>query len=145
MKGYHLKCEVTHRSCGHVTNQKIYVSTFAGPMDLKLSRVVIQDEGNPCTKSRDTSILCSRDKSKIFCLHFHKVQGPSTLQDGDQNEKTPPNMSRVTSIKSSRDNYLVGSVHLFHFQLKLSPKNIQISNDYDNTENVRLASRKFLW
>ena len=121
----------------HVT--KCYISNFTRPMDSKLSRVVTQDEENPPIKSRDTSIVWSRDKSKIFCLPFHKAQGPQTQQDGDQNEKTPPNMSCATSTTPSRDNYLVGSVHLFHFQLKLSPKSRQISNDYDNTENMQLA------
>ena len=139
MRGLHPKCHVTFRHRGHLTNKKRYISTFIQCINSKLSRMVIQDEGNPPTKSRDTSIVWSHDKSKIFCLHFHKAQGPQTQQDGDQNEKTPPNTSYATSITPSRDNYLVGSVHLFHFQLKLSPKNRQISNDYDNTENVQLV------
>ena len=138
MRGLHPQCHVTLRHRGHLKNKKRCISTFIRCMDPKLSRGVTQDEGNPPTKSRDTSIVWSHDKSKIFCLHFHKAQGPQTQQDGDQNEKTPPNMSCATSITPSRDNYLVGSVHLFHFQLKLCPKNRQISNDYDNTENVQL-------
>ena len=47
-------------------------------MDLKLRRGATKDEGNPPTKSRDTSVVWSHDKSKIFCLHFHKAQGPQT-------------------------------------------------------------------
>ena len=139
MRGPHLQSHVTYRARGHVANQKLYISTFTRLMDPKLSRVVTQDEVNPPTKSRDTSIVWSRDTSKIFCLHFHKAKGPQTLQDGDQNEKTPPNKSCATPITPSRDNYLIGSVHLFHFQLKFSPKNRQISNDYGNTENVKLV------
>ena len=42
----------------------------------------------------------------------------------------------MSSIMSSRDNCPVGSVQLFRFQLKLSPKNRYISNDYENTEMV---------
>ena len=112
---------------------------FHKSMDPKLCRVVTQDEGAPSAKSRDTSIVQSRDKSKIFCLHFHKAQGPQTWQGGDQNLKNPPNMSCANSIRLSCDNYLVDSVHLFHFQLKLSPKNRQISNDHDNTEDVQFV------
>ena len=122
----------------HVTNKK-NISTFTRPMDPKVNRVVTQDERNPPAKSRDFLVVSSRDKPKIFCLHFHKAQGPETLQDGDQNEKNPPNKSCATSITPSRNNYLVCSVHLFHFQLKLSPKNRQISNDYNNTESVQLV------
>ena len=91
-----------------------------------------QDEGNPPTKLRDTSIVWSHDKSKIFCLQFHKAQGPQTQQDSDQNEKTPPNMSCATLTTPSRNNYLVRSVNLFHFQLNLFPKNRQISNAFKN-------------
>ena len=87
-------------------------------MDLKLSRMLTQDEGTPPTNSCDTSIKWSCDKSKTLYLWFHKAQGPQTQQGGNQNEKTPPNMSYDTSFTPSRDNYLVGNVH----QLKLSPK-----------------------
>ena len=38
------------------------ISSFIRPMDTKPSRVVIQDERTPPTKSRDPSILWSRDK-----------------------------------------------------------------------------------
>ena len=144
MRGPHLQSHVTYRPRGLVRNQKLCISTFTKPMDPKLSRVVTQDEGNPPAKSRATSIVWSRDKSKLFYLHFHKAQGPQTLEDGHQNEKTLPHMSCATSITPSRDNYVVGSIHLFHFQLKLFPKNRQISNDYDNTENVQLVQSKFL-
>ena len=133
----HPQSQVTLRHRGHLTNKKRYISTFIQYMDSKLNRVVTQDERNPPIKSRDSSIVWSRDKSTIFCLHFHKAQGSQTQQDDDQNQKTPPNMSCATTITLSRDNYLVGGVHLFYFQLKLSPKNRQISNDYDNTENVQ--------
>ena len=140
MRGLHPQYHVTLRHRGHLTNKKRYISTFIQCMNPKFSRVVTQDEGNPPTKSSDTSIVWSHDKSKIFSLHFHKAEGPQTQQDGDQNEeKIPSNISCATSTTPSRDNYLVGSVHLFHFQLKLSPKNRQISNDYDNTENVQLV------
>ena len=96
MRGLHPKCHVTFRHRGHLTNKKRYISTFIQCINSKLSRMVIQDEGNPPTKSRDTSIVWSHDKSKIFCFHFHKAQGPQTQQDSDQNEKIPPNMSCAT-------------------------------------------------
>ena len=84
---------------------------------------VTQDEGTQLTKLRNRSIKWSHDKSKIFHLYFHKVQGPQTQQGGNQNERTPPNMSCDTSITPSGDDYpVVGSVHLFHFQLKFTPK-----------------------
>ena len=137
MRGSNPQCHVTLRCRSHLTNKKCQC------IDPKLSRVVTQDEENSPTKPRDTSIVSSHDKSKIFCFHFHMVQGPQTQQYGDQNEKTPPNMSYATSTTPSRDNYLVGSVHLFYYQLKLSPKNRQISNDYGNNENVQLVYRKF--
>ena len=112
MRGPNPQCHETLRHRGHLTNKKRYISTFIQCMDHKLSRVVTQDDENAPTKSRDTSIVWSHDKSKIFCLHFHKAQGPQTQQDGDQNEKTPPNMSCATSIKASLDNYPVGSVQM---------------------------------
>ena len=43
-------------------------------MDPKVSKVATSRK--PLIKSRDTSIVWSRDKSKIFSLHFHKAQGP---------------------------------------------------------------------
>ena len=43
-----------------ITNNIISISIR--PMDPKLSRMVTQDERNQSTKSRDTSILWSRDK-----------------------------------------------------------------------------------
>ena len=122
MRGPQPQCQVTLQNCGHLTNKKRYISTFIQCMDTKLSRVVTQDERNPPTKSLDTLIVCSPNKSKIFYLHFQKAQGPQTQQDGDQNEKAPPNMSCSTSTTLSRSNYLVDSVHLPLFQLKLSTK-----------------------
>ena len=52
-------------------------------------------------------------------------------------------MSCETLIKLSHDIYPVGRVHLVHFQLKLSLKNRYISNDYDNTKNVRPVKEIF--
>ena len=126
---------MTHRLRGHVKNQRRYIFTFIRPMDPKLSRVVTQDEETSPTKSRETSIKWSRDKSKIFYLHFHKVQNPQTQQSG--NCKNDPTQQVMSSITLSRVNY---PVQLFHFQLKLSPKNRQISNDYDNTEMVFMVT-----
>ena len=128
---------VTYQLRGHGTNQRHYISTFARPMDPKLNRVVTQDEQTSPTMSRETSIKWSRDKSKIFYLHFHTVQGPQTQQSGNCKNEISNGVStqHVTPlITPSRDKYPVGCVQLFHFQLKLSPKNRQISNDYDNTE-----------
>ena len=128
-----------HQTYGHVINQRRYITIFSRAMDPKLSRVVTQDERIPPTKSCNRSIKWSPGKSKIFHLYFHKAQGSQTQWGGNLNEKTPPNRSCDTSIKPSRDNYpIVGSVQFLHFQLKLSPKRKQISNDYDNTENVQL-------
>ena len=105
MKRPHQQSHATLRSRGHVANKKCNISTFTRPMDPKLSRLVTQDEGNPPTNSGGTLIGWSCDKSKIFYLHFHKAQGPQTQQVGDQNEKTPLNMSCDTSVTSSRDSY----------------------------------------
>ena len=139
MREPQLQSQVKPRTRGHVKNQRRYISTFTKPMSPKLSRVVTLDETTPLTKSRNTSIKWSRDKSKIFYFHFHKAQGPETQQGINQNEKTPPNISCDTSTTSSRDNYPVGSINLFRFQLKLSPSDRQTSNDFDNIKNVQLT------
>ena len=131
------------------------ISTSTKHISTKPSRVVIQDEGNPPTKSLTT---WSRDKSKMLYLHFHKAYGPQMTCDRSnfvqpfirhkvhklsrmvtRMRRPHPTLHHVTSITSSRDSCLVGSLHLFHFQLKLSPKSRQISNDYDNTENMQLV------
>ena len=44
-------------------------------MGPKFSRLVTLDEENQPTKSRNTSIVWSRDKSKMSYL-FHKAQDP---------------------------------------------------------------------
>ena len=89
-----MSCDtLTSSKFGHLTNKKRYISTFIQCMNHKFSRMVTQNEGNPTTKSHDTSLVWSHDKSKIFSLHFHKVEVPQTQQDGDQNEeKIPPNV-----------------------------------------------------
>ena len=138
MREPHPQRRVKHEPSGLVTHQRCYTSTFTRPMDPKLSRLVTQDKEISPTKSSESSIKWSRDKSKIFYLHFHTVQGPQTQQSSNcKNEK----MSLITP---SRDHYPVGSVLLSHFQLKLSPKNRQISNDYDNTEMVFMVTCYFL-
>ena len=48
-------------------------------MGPKRSRGVTYDDRNLPTKSCDTSIVWSRDKSEIFCLHFHKVHKLSRM------------------------------------------------------------------
>ena len=48
-------------------------------MEPKLSSLVTWDKGTPPTKSSDTSITWSRDKSKTLYLHIHKVHGPQNL------------------------------------------------------------------
>ena len=126
-----------HQPRGHMTNKKRYISTFSSSIHPRLSRVVTQDDMIPPAKSRNRFIKWSRDKSNIFHRYFHKEQGTQTSQGGNQNEKTPPNMSCDNSIMLSHDNYpVVSSVYLFHFQLKHYPKIKQISNDYGNTENA---------
>ena len=40
----------------------VIISSSIWPMDHKLSRMVTQDEGNPPTKSCDTSTKCSHNK-----------------------------------------------------------------------------------
>ena len=130
--------QVTLRYRSHVTRKR-YISTFTRPIDPKLSSVVTQDEKTPPTELRNTLIVWSHDKSKIFHLHCHKVQGPQIQQGGSQNKKTPPNMLCDTSITPSRDSYPVGRVLLLYFQLKLSPKNRQTLNSYNSTENVQLV------
>ena len=79
MRGPNPKDHVTIWYRGYVTNQKRYVSTFTRPMDPKLSRVITYDMETPPAKSRDTSITWSSEKSKMFCLHIHKVYGPQNL------------------------------------------------------------------
>ena len=66
MMGSHLQSHATHRSRGHVTNQKRYISTLTRPTDPKLCRVVAQDEEISSSKSHDTSTTWSRNKSKNF-------------------------------------------------------------------------------
>ena len=51
---------MTLRHRGYVTNVKRFVSTLARPS--KLGRVLTQDEGTPLKKSRDISIVLSREK-----------------------------------------------------------------------------------
>ena len=96
------KSHVTLRHREHLNNKKCYISTSIQYMDPKRSRVVTQNQRNPPTKSRDISIVWSRDKSQ----DLDEAQDPQTQQDGDQNKKTPANMSCVTLITSSCDNYL---------------------------------------
>ena len=79
MRGPHPQGHVTLRYCGYLSYQKRYISTFTRPVETKLSRVITQDKGTPSTKSRDTSFMWSRDKSKSFCLHIHKVHSPQNL------------------------------------------------------------------
>ena len=47
-------------------------------MDLKISMLVTYDEGTPLIKSRGTSAMWSRNRSKTLYVHFHKAYG---LQD----------------------------------------------------------------
>ena len=69
---------MTHRPCGHVTNQKRYISIFTRPIDPTHNSVVTLDQGTPPTKSRDTLTAWSRDRSKMLYLHFRKAYGPHT-------------------------------------------------------------------
>ena len=55
----------------------IFSSTIRS-IDHKLSRVVTYDEWTLPTKSRDTSIKFSRDKSKLYYLQFHIMQNLRT-------------------------------------------------------------------
>ena len=102
MGGAKTQRHVTLQHRDHLTNKKRYISHFIWCMDPKQSRVVTQDEENAPTNSRDTSVVWLHGKSKIFCHYFNKAQGPQTQQDGDQNQKTPPNMSCATTTTPSR-------------------------------------------
>ena len=53
---------MTLRYCGHVINEKRYISTFTRSMYPKLRTVMTLDEGHQPTNWRDTSISWSRDK-----------------------------------------------------------------------------------
>ena len=64
-----------------VTEAIISISIIV--MESKLSRVVIQDRKSPSTKSRDTSILWSREEENMCYLNFHKVYGLETQPIGD--------------------------------------------------------------
>ena len=63
MMGSHLQSHVTHRSCGHVTNQKRYIFTFPRPMDPKLemrrphpqSHATLQYRGHVTNKKRNST------------------------------------------------------------------------------------------
>ena len=81
MKEPHPQSHVTHHPSGHMTNQRRYITTFARPMDPKLSRVLAQDEGTPSTMSRDTLTMWSRDKLKLLYLHFLKTCGYQIQED----------------------------------------------------------------
>ena len=50
---------------------KVIISSSIRHLYPILSRVVTKDEETPPTKSCDTSISHSRDKSKTLYLHFH--------------------------------------------------------------------------
>ena len=76
MMGSHLQSHVTHRSRGHVTNQKRYISTFTRPTDPKLCRVVAQDEEISSTKSHDTQPRGHVTNQKTLYLYFRKAYGP---------------------------------------------------------------------
>ena len=52
-------------------------------MDPKLSQAGDLGWGNPPTKSRDTLIMWSRDKSKTLNLHFHNTYKSQTKKVGD--------------------------------------------------------------
>ena len=79
MKGPHLQSHVTLRYRGHVTNKKKLYLHFHKAYGHQISTVVTQDKGIPLTKSRDTSVAWSRDKSKTLYLHIHKAHGPQNL------------------------------------------------------------------
>ena len=79
MWGPHSQSHVTLRYRGHVTNKKRYIFTFTRPMDPKLNWVVTYGETTSFTKSRDTSIMWSRVKSKTWYLHIHKTHSPKNL------------------------------------------------------------------
>ena len=90
MSGPHPKSHVTFQYHGHVTNKKCYISTFTRPIDPKLSRLVTQDEGTSPTKSRDTSITWSCDKSKTLYLYIHKAYEPKLSRVVSQDEGPNP-------------------------------------------------------
>ena len=83
MRTPHSQSHMTLQYRGHVTNKKRYIFTCTRPMNPKLSRVVIQDEGTSPTTLCDTITTWSRDKSKMLHLHFHKAYGPQTQQGGE--------------------------------------------------------------
>ena len=78
LRGLHPQIYMILQFCGHVTNEKRYISIFTRPMDPRLSRVVTKDKGTPPTKSDDILTTSSRDKSRTLYLHFHKAYGPHT-------------------------------------------------------------------
>ena len=103
MRGPHPQSHVTLRYHGHVINKKRYISTFTRPMDLKISRVVLQDEGTSSTKSRDTQNTCSRGKSKCYISTFTGPMDPKLSRMVTQDEENPPIKSHGNSIVGSRD------------------------------------------
>ena len=78
MKGPYPQSHVTHRSCGHVTNHELYLSTFIRPMALTHGRVLTHDEGTPTKKSRYSPILELHDNLKTSYLLNYRAYGPQT-------------------------------------------------------------------
>ena len=66
----HIPSQVAFWSCGHVTNLKPYISTFAISVANKLRRAVFCGEWNQPSKSCELLITWSRDKWKKLYLHF---------------------------------------------------------------------------
>ena len=63
MGGPHLQSHVTHQSRGHVASQNVLSPHLQDPWSPELGRVLNQDDRAPPKKSRDTSIVWSREKS----------------------------------------------------------------------------------
>ena len=78
-------------------------STSIRSMDPKLSRVVTQDEVTPLTKSRDTSILWSRDNKKHYISTFTRPMDSKLNKVMTQDDGTPSTKSRGTSNAWSCD------------------------------------------
>ena len=64
-------------------------------MEPKFNSLVTWDKGTPPTKSSDTSITWSRDKSKTLHLHIHKVHEPQNLVECWLRMRGPHSQSHV--------------------------------------------------
>ena len=103
MRGPHPQSHVTLRYHGHVTSKTRYISTFTRPVDAKLSRVVTLYDGISSTKSHDTSVTWSRNKSKMIYSTLTRPTDPKLCMVVAQDEEISCVKSHDTSTTWSQN------------------------------------------